>query len=366
MASSSLIYSTDTSERLREMISLYKGKRVLVVTGKSSFHTSGAESMIQALFKNRDIIVSYYNDFNPNPCRDDLEKGLEEVKSFDPDLFIAVGGGSVMDMAKLLRFFNSYEGLPESGVYEKKSDKKPLIAIPTTAGTGSETTHFAVLYVNGKKYSVEHEDIIPDYAVILPELTYRNPAYITACTGFDALAQAIEAYWNKNATQESDCYAEKAVGLLYDTLKKAVISPDSDLREKMSIGSYWAGRAINITKTTAPHAFSYPFTIHYGIPHGHAVAVTFPSIAEFNIRKGKWSEEKKHMLLDMCGIDRDAMNRDGAIRSHFLNYIREIGLGVPKKEYDLPLLASGVNPSRLANNPAEIDICNILATSINE
>ena len=113
-------------------------------------------------------------------------------------------------------------------------------------------------------------------AVVYPQFTYQNDAYLTACTGFDALAQAIESYWAKGATNESRDYSVRAIGLLWKQLPQLIQSPTKELRNQVAEGAYWAGRAINISTTTAPHAFSYVFTSKYGYPHGHAVAFTFP------------------------------------------------------------------------------------------
>lgn len=344
-----LFIGDECVSKVCDLIHQNRWNRILLVTGKRSYETSGAESFVRDCLSGIDTEYIRFCDFASNPNITDLNKGLVLTREFNPSAIIAIGGGSVLDMAKLLRFFLTHEGDILSSAYVSNGKNIPLIAIPTTAGTGAEATHFAVLYdEQGKKHSIAEPSILPDYAVVYPLLTYGQSPYVTACSGFDALAQAVEAYWNKNATKESDGYAEKAMDLIYPSLPDAVNNPTKEVRDRMAEGAYWAGRAINITKTTAPHAFSYPFTSHYGIPHGHAVAIVFPIIAEFNMRKGTIPEEKKHRLINLFGG-----------RESFANnldiFLSLIGLSAPQNiDYNLDLLLGGINLERLANNPVKI------------
>ena len=148
------------------------------------------------------------------------------------------------------------------------------MCIPTTAGTGSEATHFAVIYVDGKKKSIASQQLLPDVVILDPQLTDNMPAYVSACSGFDALSQAIESYWSRAATPLSQLYAAMAIEVLLVELPQAVNSNSRLARDKMQMAANWAGKAINISKTTAPHAMSYVITQEFGIPHGHAVALT--------------------------------------------------------------------------------------------
>ncbi len=323
-------------------------RKILVFSGKESYKTSGAEVLIRQFSKYGDFEITRYCDFKVNPRFTDLEGAIGKIRAINPDVIIAIGGGSVIDMAKLSRFFECHNGETFSGKYDKTKDSIPLIAIPTTAGTGSEATHFAVLYEGTTKHSIAHQDIKPDFAILDAALTEKTDAYLTACTGFDALAQAIEAYWNKNATLESDRYALEAIGLLWDSLPLAVKSPTRDIRSKMLKGAYLAGKAINITKTTAPHAFSYPFTMHYGYPHGHAVALTFPAFAAINLAPGAIEEGKRTRLLSILSLEQP-------IEKGISDYINDIGLDFRGESIDTSKILAGINLSRLANNPVKID-----------
>ena len=323
----------------------YAGRHILLVRGKRSYEACGAKRHLDAIFGKLGIAVSEFFDFEENPKESDLQRGLSLLDTCPVSAIVAVGGGSVLDMAKLLRFFHAYTGDIETGSYRKKGESVHLIVLPTTAGTGSEATRFAVMYRNKVKYSVEHDVVLPDKAIVYPPFTYDNPPYLTACTGFDALAQAIEAFWNVNATEESECYARRAMTLLWPNLPVAVNAPAPEVRDKVSEGAYWAGRAINITKTTAPHAFSYPFTSYYGYPHGHAVALLFPYIADYNMRHGRIGA-----LQDILGFDEEP-------EICFRKYVYALGLA-PKamdKPFDSELIVSNINLNRLKNNPVPID-----------
>ena len=307
-------------DSLRKELNSRPVQRLFLVRGNHSYTACGAEAALSPIFRELGIQVTEFKDFSVNPKMEEAQLGVQQFIDSQSDTILAVGGGSAMDMAKLIRHYAAEQGI-----------KTVLMAMPTTAGTGAEATHFAVVYVEGKKQSIEAEDILPDMAFVYPPFTYQNSADLTACTGFDALAQAFEAYWNRNATEESTQYAMKAISLLLHQLPECVAHPTNPLRDEIAMGAYWAGRAINITKTTAPHAFSYAFTSKCGYPHGHAVALTFPFFAELNLGKP-----------GLC--------------QYFSNYVKQIGLtynGVGS--HDLDAILHEVNLQRLANNPIPVN-----------
>ena len=159
-------------------------KHVFLVRGRNSYLQCGAANKLHKIWQKIDCRVTEFDQFSTNPKEEELHIGLELFNKTKADCIIAVGGGSVLDMAKLIRY----------NAMLLTNRHIPLFAIPTTAGTGAEATRFAVLYKNGIKHSIEHEYIQPDYAIIYPPFTYANPPYLTACTGIDALAQSIEAF----------------------------------------------------------------------------------------------------------------------------------------------------------------------------
>lgn len=320
-------------------------KRLFLVRGRSSYAACGAEKALTPVFSDLAISVVEFKDFSVNPKMEEALVGAERCLSSSADCILAVGGGSAIDMAKIIRH-----------LVAEKGESPVLMAMPTTAGTGAETTHFAVVYVDGKKQSLEADDVLPDYAFVYPPFTYANNAYLTACTGFDALAQACEAFWNRYATEESTEYALRAISLLFCQLPECLSAPTGKLRDDIALGAYWAGRAINITKTTAPHAFSYAFTSKCGYPHGHAVAITFPFFAELNIN----SHPRRSDFFRALGLEESS-----SLQAFFLDYTRRLGLQFNGSgSFGLDMLLSEVNLQRLKNNPVEVDgetICRLHA-----
>lgn len=356
MAVQKALIDQDSIVQLQKIIRSLSPKKVFLFRGKRSYDYCGAKDLIDKVFSTEGTEISEWQDFQENPKIEDVEKGLTLLRKFNADIIIAIGGGSVLDMAKLIRFAYSYEGNLTGKVFEKKEHLIPLVAIPTTAGTGCEATPFAVCYEDKVKYSVAHPDMLPDIAVVYPPLTYSNSSYLTACTGFDALAQATEAYWNVNATTESDLFAEEAIELLWHNIFKTVTQPTPESRAAMSKGAYLAGKAIAITKTTAPHAFSYAFTTYCGYPHGHAVALTFPFFFDLNVCrfKGKLQqgidenhyESKMQKLRLIFGVD------TATARNKIRTLTETLGLyNNGFKGANIHDLLAKVNIQRLDNNP---------------
>ena len=318
----------DIVSTLRNLLESTHARHLFIVHGKASYTACGAADVMNEACKG--LRVTEYVDFSVNPKDEEALTGVQLLLETKPDVMIAIGGGSAMDMSKLIRHYAAERGYVV-----------PLWAIPTTAGTGAEATHFAVVYKDGVKNSVEADDILPDIAILYAPFTYDNNAYLTACTGFDALAQAIEAYWNPKATDESRQYSIRAIDMIYQQLPKCIAHPEqTDLRDKIQQGAYWAGRAINITKTTAPHAFSYVFTSKYGYPHGHAVALTFPFFMQLNGTQD---------LFELLG-----MYAENVIQQ-MESYICSLGLSLQLPEMvDVSSALQAVNMQRLSNNPVEV------------
>lgn len=329
-------YTDNIIPVLRARLVSLQARHIFLVHGKNSYGACGAAQAVGQTLDGLSVSVTNFNDFSANPKQEDASIGLQSVLQNRPDVIVAIGGGSCIDMAKLIRHYAAERGY-----------RIPLLAIPTTAGTGAEATRFAVVYKNGKKCSVEADDIQPDAVILYPPFTFNNDAYLTACTGFDALAQAIEAFWNPNATVESDNYALLAIAHIHHRLPLCVRNPEVQyLREELLLGSYYAGLAINITKTTAPHAFSYAFTTHCGYPHGHAVAITFPFFAKLNLN----NNIKRTSLLKALELKKDT-----DLQNYFTDYLKQVGLVFKGTNgTDLKSLLLEVNADRLRNNPVKV------------
>ena len=311
-------------ENLSKIISLEQAKNVLIFTGKKSFEN------IKPVIENElnGCKVIYYNDFYVNPKKEEIDVALKSIKQ-NYDIIVAVGGGSVIDFAKGFRF------------YSKNNTK--LIAIPTTAGTGSEATQFSVIYVDGVKKSLDEKSILPEYAIIDSQFVENNPKYLKACTAMDTYCHAIESFWAKNATPLSREYAREAIIFCKGNIVKYVNSNDKESAQNMMRASNIAGKAINISRTTASHALSYKITTDYNIPHGHAVALTIAKLFDFNTKNGKFDELKN--LISDNPIE------------YFNNLFKEIGL---EKDFvklgitDIQIIGDSVNFERLSNNQIKL------------
>ncbi|MEX0931924.1 MAG: phosphonoacetaldehyde reductase [Candidatus Paceibacterota bacterium] len=276
-------FGVNSTEHLSQILLDQKVKNIFLVTSKNSFETSGARKIIMSLVAPYKVEV--FNDFSINPSEDDLLKGVMKYREHTSSVIIAVGGGSVIDVAKLISLFaDKPEQISEVsyGASIEKTSAVPVIAVPTTAGSGSESTHFAVLYIKGKKYSCADKKMLPEYAIVDPQFLFSSPWEVTAASGVDAFCQSIESWWSVNSSKESLLLSENAFKLLYKNLYLAC-GGDKDALVNIAQGSHSAGKAINITKTTLAHALSYPLTSRYKIPHGKAVALFLPEVFMFNL-----------------------------------------------------------------------------------
>ncbi|MGB0618156.1 MAG: phosphonoacetaldehyde reductase [Myxococcota bacterium] len=341
--------------------------RVLLVTGRGSYTDSGAEAALNGALADRPH--ERFCDFDENPKLEHVLEGVERFRAFRPDCVVAVGGGSAMDTAKLIAVFAAQEGPAIDYVEGRRSiadGAVPLIAIPTTAGSGSQTTHFAVLYVDRTKFSVAHPTLLPAVALVDPDLLTALPDLVAASAGLDALNQGIESFWSIHATPASREAAAESVRLAWAHLPDFVSKRDAASRAGMALAAQLAGEAIDVTKTTAPHAISYPITSHFGVPHGHAVGLVLPSILIYNA--GVESDDCLHPagadavrasiaeLVELLGA---TDTREAALR--YATVMEEVGLrrdlatlGIRTRE-DLDLIVSnGFNPQRVNNNPRRL------------
>lgn len=355
---------------LLETLAQWNSKKPLLVTGRVSYMRSGAKSMIDDALGSSDI--PRFSEFSPNCTIEELEEGLILFNKVNPDCVIAVGGGSVIDMAKLISFFGSLGLSPRSYLADPtaaRTDQSavPVLAIPTTAGTGSEATHFSVLYRDDVKYSVADARLLPKAIALVPEFLKSISSYNAACTGMDALAQGIESFWATKATDESREYATESIKICLKWLRRSVGSPDDQSRRWMLQAAYLSGCAINISTTTAPHAMSYPLTSGYGLPHGHAVSATLPAVfranastteADCNDPRGiEHVRSTMDELLSFLGAN-EAETAAQALES----LISDIGLSndwISSRALDVDELVTrvvkGVNVQRLTNNPRKLD-----------
>ena len=339
--------------------------RLFLVVDEPAWLASGAKELLESQFL--EATTNWFTDFELNPKLDDVERGIEAYRECQPDLIIALGGGTAIDLAKLIGSLAVQAASARDIATGRTSIQvagKPLMAIPTTAGTGSEATHFAVVYVDGEKYSVAHPSMLPRYAIVDSRLTASLPKHITAATGLDAFCQAIESMWSVAATEESMRYATDAARLAFGNLVTATNSPTPEARKAMSRASHLAGKAINITKTTAPHALSYALTSRLDVPHGMAVALTLASILKFNAevtdedcndpRGAVAVRDRISQILDILGADN--VEAGSASITGLLSQIncptKLKAVGVETSD-ELRRIVDSVNAERLSNNPRQ-------------
>lgn len=348
--SKNIYIGKNSISNLREILKLHFGKKVFLVTGKNSYKKCGAQKIMESLLKGNKYFRFF--EFEENPKLEDVKKGITFFNKENCEITISIGGGSTIDIAKLINSLSvNQEDIVET-IKKNRLDQKPfpLVAIPTTAGTGSEVTQFAVLYIDGKKYSFTHKHLLPEYVIVDSQFTYSTPPYLTACAGADAFCQAVESIWAIGGNKESKEYAEKSIQLVWDNLVEAVVNNNHLSKDAVMEGAYWAGKAINISKTTASHALSYKMTSLFGVPHGHAVAITLSQIMKVNFEYAKKDIQRIFNIIKADDLS------EGVEKIN--KFWSQIGLGVRLRELgitekDISVL-SICNLERLNNNPVKL------------
>jgi alcohol dehydrogenase class IV len=339
-------------------------RKLLLVTGGTSYVRSGASDVVEAAVAGRDVV--HLAGITVNPKLDEIRRGLSVWSAERPSAVVAVGGGSVLDVAKLVGLLGpnapGWDGSPcLVGTSEWRGT--PLIAIPTTAGSGAEATCFATYYAGGEKRSLAHPLLRPSHAIVDSRLTASLPPHVAAATGLDALAQAIESLWAIGATPDSTSLAEAALRLVLPCLGDLVRAPTPMLRERMARGANLAGQAINISRTTAAHALSYALTAELNLPHGHAVALVLPAVVRINARPGRRDVADPRGAGHLAAVIERILGilgcRDGEEAAGFLER-QTAALGLATTIGRAPVgttaigLAGRVNAERLNNNPVAI------------
>lgn len=352
---------------LPQVLKRFSANRVFLIATSSFFKNAAMQKNLSLFFDK--INVTVFSDFPSVPVTQTVANAIEGFMLSKASCIVAIGGGTAIDIAKLVSFFSS----DPNALYAKTENNFaqvanfiPIVAIPTTSGSGSEATSFAVLYKDGIKYSVEHVNLIPKYVILDPELTYSMPKKLTAVTGLDALCQAIESYWSIASSDESKSIAAEAICLISNNIIEATNSPNSINRRNMLYAANLAGQAISMTKTTSCHAFSYPMTAHFNIPHGHAVALTLALMLSYN------SEVHKHRILDPRGhdyvsqtileicslLDTKSVNEAKTKIEHMIGALgltQKLSLlGVQSELQIETIVKEGFNQDRIKNNPLEI------------
>jgi len=335
---------------------------VFFVSGKSYDRTKIIQKLkISAIASN----IKRFSDFTENPTLEEVIQGVIQYQQSKAKIIIALGGGTAIDIAKLIKHysqieFNINESLDIPPKVEHSSLDINLIAIPTTFGTGSESTHFAVLYVKGQKFSIAEQSVLPNGYLLDSQFAKTMPVKVKGAALLDALCQAIESFWNKNRTKQSVAFSKEAITIIVQHFRTYMQADDNIGNTKIAKATNLAGKAINITKTTAPHALSYTLTSKLNVSHGHAVAICLRNMFAINEDKARTSNDistsiimnELYSLLDVENAEEGkSLINEFLIISKLETQIEKLGV-ISSKEINM--IVDNVNLDRLKNHPVNL------------
>lgn len=348
-----VVTSDDYGDEIIKFMAKHHLKRPLLVYGR---HLEKDSSFVRLVEKLKPI---KFIEYSPNPKYEEIVLGHHLFKTNNLDSIIAIGGGSTLDVAKAIKLYSPYD-IGEDFIKTQAGyvDLK-LIAVPTTAGTGSESTRYSVIYYLGEKMSLTNDSLLPDLAVLTPSLLNGLPSYQRKATLLDALSQAIEGYWAVNSTPVAATYSGRAIGLILKYYQGYINGDNTNVHQIME-ASNLAGRAINISATTAPHAMSYKITSLKGIAHGHAVALTLPFVYEKMVKgldKYPLKMPKEALIERFNGLaECFGLDNYHQLVEKLKEVYRSFGLeATTYSEEELTTLVASVNLERLNNNPVVFD-----------
>ena len=330
---------TNWTRFLQKVLSEAHCTKPMLVCGK---HVLKRQDVLDYI-SNSQYKFTVFTDFQPNP---DYNSAIHAAKIFvnqHCDFVLAIGGKDCLVQ------------IP------KKSTIK-MLAIPTTAGSGSEATHFSVLYRNNQKYSVSDDNMLPDYVVLNPDFLEGVPIYQKQSCFLDALCQAVESWWSLKSNEESIAYSKMAISLLLKNYKgyfSLCMDENNRVTDKavyanVLLGSHYAGKAINITTTTAAHAMSYGITKKFGLAHGHAVALCMVQVWQ-NLLEND-NRNLDNVLKDISRAFNCITKNDALVK--FKLILTELRMPVPRltANHDIQQLAETVNIQRLGNHPMPLNV----------
>lgn len=337
-----------------------KAKKILLVCG-SSIKLLNTYAYLNTLEIRIGIKIVSFTDFQSNPLYESIVKGVKCFRDNHCDLIAAVGGGSAIDVAKCIKLFSNMNHNQNYLKQKIVPNNVPLIAVPTTAGTGSEVTRFAVIYYNGEKQSISHESCIPSAFFLDGSVLKTLPLYQKKSTMMDAFCHAIESFWSVRSTDESMNFSKEAIQLILNNMN-GYLANDDNANFNMLKAANIAGKAINITQTTAGHAMCYKLTSLYGIAHGHAAALCVEKLFSYMKKNADQCIDRRgvshlHLIFSKIAAAMNCRNVNEAAAC-FSKIISKLELKAPDifSEKDIEMLKNSVNTTRLKNNPVPLSI----------
>jgi alcohol dehydrogenase len=291
-----IVYGPDKVDQLGALAGELGARRALVVSDPGIVKAGHAARGLDSLAK-ASIEAQLFNGVEENPTTDNVDAGVARCKRYQPELIVGLGGGSSMDCAKGINFIYSGGGRMQDywGVGKATRPMLPMIAVPTTAGTGSETQSFALISDSKTHVKMACGDKEASFriAILDPTLTVSQPPMVTALTGIDAIAHALETYVTKVRNPVSLAFSREAWLLLAENFTRVLDEPENlDARGAMQLGACFAGLAIENSMLGATHALANPLTASYGIVHGRAIGLMLPHVIRFNgVEFGHWYQD---------------------------------------------------------------------------
>ncbi len=348
-------------ERIREIIQKENATSILVFTDKGVEGAGLLELLVKEL-KTVQVKYRIADDLKAEPSYQEIERCLEKINGTDTDLVIALGGGSVMDAAKLFSLlkdapYTVKELLKDASIAGKRLKS---VMIPTTCGTGAEATCNAIVAVpeEQSKKGIVNDAMIPDYVILDPSMIKKLPRAVVAATGVDALAHVVECYTSKKATPLSNTYAMAGAKLIFHNILRAYENPDDmEAKEKMMLGAYYGGVSITASGTTAVHALAYPLGGKYHIAHGISNAILFAHVMEYN------REACEKELAELCDgvypklFERTQQEKALYVIAEIRDIVEKVQIptdlyqfGIKKEDLDFLVEAGSEQTRLLANN----------------
>lgn len=325
------------------------GKRLFLVCGNSAKRLSVGR-YFDALGERMEVVR--FSGFRPNPRYEDAAAAVALFHESGCGAIAAVGGGSAMDLGKCVKLWAGLD--PGRNFLEQtpRPNDLPLLAVPTTAGTGSESTRYAVVYYRGEKQSIAHESCLPSAVLLDPTALETLPQYPRKSSMLDALCHGIESFWSVHATEESRGLSRQAIRGVWENAD-GYLGNTPEGNAGMLEAANLAGKAIDRTQTTAGHAMCYKLTTLYGTAHGHAAALCVAKLWPFMAQRSAGMDLERVLqdLAAACGCE----NTQAAL-AKFDGLLNRLNLETPRaKPGDFEILRTSVNPVRLRNHPVALD-----------